>query len=244
MMAEEKKTPFPPSAAHRRAQRRVPRLLPALSNSKAPTTALVAHLLVLFLLGVACVVAAWDSIRSFWHHSEALALSIGLVVLIVLFAVLMWKKTSEISELRGLMHGLEQRDAEPPSDKQLDQLFEIIARSQQGYRDLIDSFVTFLLALSLDGQIRAVNRSFSDLVDTPFQQISAEPLTEFVLDVPGDGGELVKRAMPRFYGTPPLGGVVQIRLKSQSSVFYFDCVAHAMMRADKDSRHYRPRAPT
>jgi len=92
---------------------------------------------------VACVVAAWDSIRSFWHHSEALALSIGLVVLIVLFAVLMWKKTSEISELRGLMHGLEQRDAEPPSDKQLDQLFEIIARSQQGYRDLIDSSMTF-----------------------------------------------------------------------------------------------------
>ena len=46
--------------------------------------------LVLFLLGIACVVAAWDSIRSFWHRSEALALAIGLVVLIVLFAVLMW----------------------------------------------------------------------------------------------------------------------------------------------------------
>jgi len=29
------------------------------------------------------------------------------------------------------MHGLEQRDAEPPSDKQLDQLFDIISRSQQ-----------------------------------------------------------------------------------------------------------------
>src|SRR6266404_2418160 len=193
--------------------------------------------LVLFLLGVACVVAAWDSIRSFWHHSEALALSIGLVVLIVLFAVLMWKKTSEISELRGLMHGLEQRDAEPPSDKQLDQLFEIIARSQQGYRDLIDSFDDVLLALTLDGQIRAVNRSFSDLVDTPFQQIIGRPLTEFVQDGTGDGtgdgSELVKRAMPRFMERRHWEGVVQVRLKSQSSVFYFDCVAHAMMRADK-----------
>src|SRR6266403_2184979 len=189
--------------------------------------------LVLFLLGVASVVAAWDSIRSFWHHSEALALSIGLVVLLVLFAVLMWKKTSEISELRGLMHGLEQRDAEPPSDKQLDQLFEIIARSQQGYRDLIDSFDNVLLALTLDGQIRAVNRSFSDLVDTPFQQIIGRPLTEFVQDVNGDGSELVKRAMPRFMERRHCEGVVQVRLKSQSSVFYFDCVAHAMMHADK-----------
>jgi PAS domain S-box-containing protein len=189
--------------------------------------------LVLFLLGVACVVAAWDSIRSFWHHSEALALSIGLVVLIVLFAVLMWKKTSEISELRGLMHGLEQRDAEPPSDRQLDQLFEIISRSQQGYRDLIDSFDDVLLALTLDGQIRAVNRSFSDLVDTPFQQIIGRPLTEFITEATGDGSELVKRNMPRFMERRQWAGVVQVRLKNQSSMFYFDCVAHAMMRADK-----------
>jgi two-component system NtrC family sensor kinase len=189
--------------------------------------------LVLFLLGVACVVAAWDSIRSFWHHSEALALSIGLVVLIVLFAVLMWKKTSEISELRGLMHGLEQRDAEPPSDRQLDQLFEIISRSQQGYRDLIDSFDDVLLALTLDGQIRAVNRSFSDLVDTPFQQIIGRPLSEFIQEANDDASALVKRGMPRFMERRQWAGVVQVRLKNQSSVFFFDCVAHAMMRADK-----------
>jgi two-component system NtrC family sensor kinase len=188
--------------------------------------------LVLFLLGIACVVAAWDSIRAFWHHSEAFALAIGLVVLIVLFAVLMWKKTSEISELRGLMHGLEQRDAAPPSEKQLDQLFDIISRSQQGYRDLIDSFDDVLLALTLDGQIRAVNRSFSDLVDTPFQQIIGRPLSEFLKEANGDGSELLKRAMPRFMERRQWAGVVQVRLKNQSSVFHFDCVAHAMMRDD------------
>jgi len=43
----------------------------------------------------------------------------------------------------------------------------------------------------------------------------------------------VKRAMPRFMERRHWEGVVQVRLKSQSSVFYFDCVAHAMMRADK-----------
>jgi PAS domain S-box-containing protein len=186
---------------------------------------------VLFFLVLAYVWTNWDAIRSTAHRFEALP--IGLVALVALFGIYLWKKTSEISELRGLMHGLEQRDAEPPSDKQLDQLFEIIARSQQGYRDLIDSFDDVLLALSLDGQIRAVNRSFSELVDAPFQQIIGRPLAEFVQEWNGDASELVKRALPRFMERRHWEGVVQVRLKSQSSVFYFDCVAHAMMRADK-----------
>src|SRR6266446_1299460 len=234
MMAEEKQRPSRPSRGSSPGAESRPSVTSRFEQfEKRQSELWRLTFLVLFLLGVACVVAAWDSIRSFWHHSEALALSIGLVVLIVLFAVLMWKKTSEISELRGLMHGLEQRDAEPPSDKQLDQLFEIIARSQQGYRDLIDSFDDVLLALSLDGQIRAVNRSFSDLVDTPFQQIIGRPLTEFVQESNRGGENLVERAMPRFMERRQWEGVVQVRLKSQSSIFYFDCVAHAMMRGDK-----------
>src|SRR6266446_6215226 len=188
-------------------------------------------MLVLFLLSVAYAWTSKDAVHSFAHGLESLP--IWLVILVVLFAAYMWNKTREISELRGLMHGLEQRDAEPPSDKQLDQLFDIISRSQQGYRDLIDSFDDVLLAISLDGQIRAVNRSFSDLVDTPFQQIIGRPLTDFVQESNGDGEKLVERAMPRFMERRQWEGVVQVRLKSQSSIFYFDCVAHAMMRGDK-----------
>ena len=188
-------------------------------------------LLVLFLLGLAYAWTSWDSIRSLAHRFEALP--IGLVILVILFTFYTWKKTQEISELRGLMRGLEQHKVVAPSDRQLDQLFEIISRSQQGYRDLIDSFDDVLLALSLDGQIRAVNRSFSDLVATPFQQIIGRPLSEFVQDGSGEGPELVKRAMPRFLERRQWSGVVQARLKSQTSVFYFDCVAHAMMRGDQ-----------
>ena len=186
---------------------------------------------VLFILVLAYAWTNWDNIRSLTHRYEALP--IGLVALVALFGAYLWKKTSEISELRGLMHGLEQRDAEPPSDKHLDQLFEIISRSQQGYRDLIDSFDDVLLALTLDGQIRAVNRSFSDLVGTPFQQIIGKPLTDFIQEGSGDGSDLVRRAMPRFMERRHWAGVVQVRLKNQTSAFYFDCVAHAMMRADK-----------
>jgi len=188
-------------------------------------------ILVIFLLGVAYAWTSWDSIRSLAHHYEALP--IGFVVLIVLFGVYMWNKTKEISELRGLMRGMEHRDENPPSEKQLDQLFEIISRSQQGYRDLIDSFDDILLAVSLDGQIRAVNRSFSDLVDTPFQQIIGRPLADFVQETSGEGARLVERAMPRFMERRQWAGVIQVRLKSQSAPFFFDCVAHAMMRGDK-----------
>jgi two-component system NtrC family sensor kinase len=186
--------------------------------------------IVLFLLVMAYAWTAKDAVRSFAHGLESLP--IWLVILVVLFGAYMWNKTREISELRGLMHGLEQRDAALPSDKQLDQLFDIISRSQQGYRDLIDSFDDVLLALSLEGQIRAVNRSFSDLVDTPFQQIIGKPLTDFLQEANGDGSELVKRAMPRFMERRQWAGVLQVRLKNQSSVFHFDCVAHAMMRDD------------
>jgi PAS domain S-box-containing protein len=187
--------------------------------------------LVLLVLAVFFAIVSWDSIRSLSRHFEALP--IGLVVLVVLFAAYMWKKTQEISELRGLMHGIEQRDATPPSDRQLDQLFEVISRSQQGFRDLIDSFDDVLIALSLEGEIRAVNRSFSDLVGVPFQQIIGKHITDFMEEGSGDGRELVRRNLPHFLERRTWSGLVQARLKSQQSVHYFDCVAHAMVRDGK-----------
>ena len=186
--------------------------------------------LVLFLLVLAYAWTSWNSIRNLTHHFEALP--IGLVVLVALFTAYMWKKTREISELRGLLRGIEERDAQPPSDRQMDQLFEMISKSQQGYRDLIDSFDDLLLAVTLDGRIRAVNRSFSDLVETPFQQIIGRPLTEFVQEGSRQEEELLQRSMPRFMERRHWTGVLHVRLKNQKSPFYFDCVVHAMMRGD------------
>ena len=189
----------------------------------------------LLVLGIGFAWLAWGSIPSAAHRLEALpaiAKTFGLVVLIVLFGIYAWNRTREISELRGLMRGLEQRDAVAPSDKQMDQLFEIIARSQQGYRDLIDSFEDILLAVSLEGDIRAVNRSFADLVGMNFQQIIGRHLTDFLEEVNGEGKELVDRAMPRFLDRRHWSGVVQVRLKSRNTVHYFDCVIHAMLRGD------------
>jgi PAS domain S-box-containing protein len=156
-----------------------------------------------------------------------------LVVLVALFGMYAWKRTQEISELRGLVRGIEQRDAIAPSERQLDQLFDVISRSQQGYRDLIDSFDDILLAVSLDGQIRAANRSFADLVGATFPQIVGHPLSEFIEEGTGDGGELASRAMPRFLERRVWTGIVHVRLKGRNSIHYFDCVAHAMLREDE-----------
>lgn len=186
--------------------------------------------LILFLLVLAYAWTSWGSIRTLTNRFEALP--IGLVVLVALFGAYMRKKTREISELRGLLHGIEERDAQPPSDRQMDQLFEMISKSQQGYRDLIDSFDDLLLAVTLDGRIRAANRSFSDLVESPFQEIIGRPLGEFVQEGSGQEEELLKRLMPRFMERRHWTGVLQVRLKNQNSPFYFDCVVHAMMRGE------------
>jgi PAS domain S-box-containing protein len=185
----------------------------------------------LLVISIVFAVVSWDNLRSFAIRFEALP--IGLVILVALFGWYTWRRTREISELRGLVRGLEQRDADPPSDRQLDQLFSVIERSQQGYRDLIDSFDDVLLALTLQGEIRAVNRSFADLVGSSFQQIIGRPLTEFVEDASGEARNLIERAMPRFLERRHWTGVVQVRIKKLNAIFYYDCVAHAMLRGDE-----------
>ena len=108
--------------------------------------------LLLLLVSIGFAVVSWGTIRSLTQRLEPLLP--GLVVIVVLFIAYAWKRTQEISELRGLVHGLEQRDSAPPTEKQFDQLFSVISRSQQGYRDLIDSFDDILIALSLEGEVR------------------------------------------------------------------------------------------
>ena len=192
--------------------------------------------LTFFLLLIVTVVfswMAWDTLLRDKPHSEALAYTVGLVVLVALFGAYIWKKTTEISELKGLLRGLDQKDSALPSDRQLEQLFEMISKSQQGFRDLIDSFDDHLLAIGLDGEVRASNRSFADLLGLPFQKIIGHPLRELIEDASGEQTEGLERWMARFIERRTWTGVVQVRLKEKKAVHYFECVAHAMLRDEK-----------
>jgi len=190
--------------------------------------------LTFFLLFVITAVFAWFSwptIKTATVHLEALP--IGLVILVGLLAVYIWRKTQQIAELKGMVQGLDQGATRPPNDQQLEQLFHMISKSQQGFRDLIDSFDDVLLALSMEGEIRAANRSFADFVGLPFQEIIGLPITHFITDETGITEEKLMRDVERFMERRFWSGTLQVRLKKTGSVHHFECVAHAMVRDNK-----------
>src|SRR5258706_2762567 len=185
----------------------------------------------LALVTAAFVAASWDALRSFAQRYEVLL--VGVVLVVAVFMFYAWKRNQEIAELRGLVRGIEQRHTSPPSDEQLDKLFSVIERSQQGYRDLIDSFDDILIAVTLDGELRAANRSFADLVGSSFQEIIGHKISDFLQDAGSEGLSLIEQNMPRFLERRHWTGVIQIRLKMRQTVHYFDCVIHAMMRGEQ-----------
>jgi len=185
----------------------------------------------LAVVTTAFVAASWDTLRALAQRYEVLLLAV--VAVVALFVFYAWKRNQEISELRGLVRGIEQSHTSPPSDEQLDKLFSVIERSQQGYRDLIDSFDDVLVAITLDGELRAANRSFADLVGSSFQEIIGHKITDFLQDAGSEGLDLIEQSMPRFLERRHWTGVIQIRLRMRQTVHYFDCVIHAMMRGDQ-----------
>jgi PAS domain S-box-containing protein len=190
--------------------------------------------LTFFLLFVVTAVFAWfswDTLRSEKFHLEALP--VGLVVLVSLLGVYMWKKAQEIAELKGVVRGMDQQSGSMPSDRQVEHLVEMISKSQQGFRDLIDSFDDTLLALTLDGEIRAANRSFADLLGVPFQQFIGHKLTDFIEDLGNTSEDSLQEGKKRFLESRNWSGVVHLRIKRLNSTYYFDCVAHAMLREGK-----------
>jgi len=188
----------------------------------------VSALLLLSLLAFALAAVSWDTIKANPHRLEALP--VGLVVLVILFGAYAWSKTSEIAELRGLVRGIEQRTGIPVDDAQLNQLFSLIQRSQQGYRELIDTFEDSLFSISLDGEVLTVNRSFADLLGRSFPDIVGRPLTEFV-EFPDSGSELnLAQMLPRFLERRHWSGTLRVRLKNNPGLRYFDCVLHAIAR--------------
>jgi PAS domain S-box-containing protein len=189
-----------------------------------------AALVLLGTLAVAFAATSWDTIRSMPHHLEALP--VGLVVLVFLFVVYAWSKTHEIAELRGLVRGIEHRASSGHSTHELEQLFALISNSQQGYRDLIDTFEDLLISVSKDGKILTVNRSFADLLGRSFADIIGRSLREF-FELPDAGDQqALNQWLPRFLQRRRWTGVVRARIKHTGEIRYFDCVFHAIVRED------------
>lgn len=186
-------------------------------------------LLILGALAVALAVVSRGWLKDLPYNLEALP--IGLVVMVGLFGAYTWMKSKELSELRGLVRGIEQRTVAVGADgKQIEQLFALISRSQQGYRDLIDTFDDHLFSLSLGGEILAANRAFSALLDQPFPSLVGKRLEDFI-DLPQGGGlAAAKKALPQLLDRRHWSGVLALQLKREKTPRYFECVFHAIVR--------------
>lgn len=184
-------------------------------------------LLLVVLLGTAAAISFWENLsrlRESLPGADALAIGVG--VLIALFAAYVWKKKREISELRGFIRGMQARSEGLPSEQQVERLLEVVARSQQGYRDLIDSFDDLVFTCSLDGELVAGNRAVAELLDRPFSEIIGRPLDQFVEE---PTPAVVAKGRARFLEKRHWQGVVRVRLKA-GDVRYLDCVLQAIVK--------------
>jgi len=182
--------------------------------------------MVLLAAGLAAVL--WEPLQSVPYHLGAIAP--GLFVLAILFAAYAYGRRQEVSELKVLLKDLQHRVGVAPSEEQLDQLSQVILRSQRSFKELIDSFDDVACAVSLDGTFRTVNRRLTALVRLQYAEIVGHRFDEFC-ETPLRAE--IEAGIGRFLEKRRWSGIVPLKLKDSSRVLYFDCVLNAIIKGDE-----------
>ena len=177
------------------------------------------------LLAVAVAVLSWEQLKDLPYRLWAIP--VGLFALLLLFAAYAFGRKREVADLRQVLQGFQERATLAPTEDQLDDLAQLIARSQRSFKELIDSLDDVALAFSLDGTLRTVNRrathilgvSYSDLLGhKPDSFLAAPPIPETPFD------------LARFLEKRSWTGVVAIQLKNNPQRFYYDCIVSAIVK--------------
>jgi PAS domain S-box-containing protein len=184
-------------------------------------------LLFVVLLATGLAAESWERLQNLPYHLGLL--SLGLLCIAIAFAGFAYGRRKRVTELQNLVRGLQERPT-APSDEQLDQLGELIARSQRSFKDLIDSFDDIAFAASLEGKIKTVNRRVTELLGIPYPDVVGHRVEEF-LDEPKR--EDVERGVARFLEKRRWSGVVCARLKANARTLYFDCALNAIVKGDE-----------
>ena len=182
-------------------------------------------LLFMVLLAAGFAALAWERLESLPYHLGPLA--VGVLILSVLLAVYAYGRRREVVELKVLLRDLQDQVGTAPSEEQLDQLNELIARSQRSFKELIDSFDDAACAVSLDGTIRTVNKSIAGLLGLPYAAIVGQKAFE-LLEEPSR--EVLEGGLARFLERRHWAGTARVRLKNNSRPLYFDCVLNAILK--------------
>jgi len=180
------------------------------------------------VLAVALAGLLWERLENIPFQLRAIP--IGILVLSILFAVYAYGRRREVSELKGLLHGLQDRVGVAPSEEQLDQLSQVILRSQRNFKELIDSFDDPACAASLDGTLRTVNKRITEITGVTYSELIGHKIYDFI-DEPTQGE--LERNLGRFLEKRRWSGTVQVRFKNSSRPRYFECVLNGIVKGDE-----------
>jgi PAS domain S-box-containing protein len=178
----------------------------------------------LVLLAAAVAALSWEQLKDLPYRLWAVPA--GLFALIVLFAAYAVGRRREVAELKHILRGFQDRAGLAPTEEQLDQLSQMIVRSQRNFKELIDSLDDVALAISLDGTLRTVNRRVTEIFKAPYKELIGHKLEDFLgapLHVEGSG------TLARFLERRHWTGVVEVRLKDGPRPHYYDCVVNAIV---------------
>jgi PAS domain S-box-containing protein len=158
------------------------------------------------------------------------AIPFGILALSILFAVYAYGRRREVGELKGLLRGLQEHVGAAPSEEQLDQLSQVIQRSQRNFKELIDSFDDPACAVSLDGTMRTVNKRITELTGITYSELVGHKVYDLIEE---PTQEEVERGLGRFLEKRRWAGTVRIRLKSSARPLYFECAVNGIVKGDE-----------
>ncbi len=184
-------------------------------------------LLFVVLLATALAAESWERLQNLPYHLGLI--SIGVLCVAIAFAGFAYGRRKRVTELKTLVRDLQER-ASTPTEEQLDQLGQLIARSQRSFKELIDSFDEVAFAVSLDGTLKTVNRRMTELLGIAYTDVVGHKLDEFVED---PKREDVEHGLARFLEKRRWSGMAKVRLRAGKRTMYFDCVLNAIVKADE-----------
>jgi len=185
-------------------------------------------LLLLILFATALAALAWEQLKDLPYRLWAIP--VGLFVLAILFATYAFGRKREVSELKQILKGFQNQAGLAPTEEQLDQLSQLILRSQRNFKELIDSLDDVALAISLDGTLKTLNRRTTEILGSRYSDLVGHKLDEFLttpLHAEASG------SMARFLEKRTWSGVVEVHLKNGSRRLYYDCVINAIVKGDE-----------
>ncbi|HUK24296.1 MAG TPA: PAS domain S-box protein [Terriglobales bacterium] len=184
-------------------------------------------LMFVVLLATALAAVTWDRMQSLPFHL-GLVLPIAVLCVAVAFAAFSYGRRKQVTELKDIVQNIKERAA-VPSEDQLDQLGQMIMRSQRSFKELIDSFDDIAFACSLDGTLRTVNRRAAQVLGVPYTEIVGRKLDDFV-EEPRRGA--MEAGLPRFLEKRRWSGIMRVRMKHNSRELFFDCALNAIIKND------------